>query len=199
MKFAFLSEDLETNQVIRYQIQLEGHLLTYAEVLELWCENIEFRNEFTKTLVDSPFAAFRWETPALTAANQTQPFEFVLVNAPRFENRQTDSKTYQPYFKADDSNHGIVVFNNLGGDATLIVPSPLMVPEIYGHLASFLRNAPAEQVDALWSTIGKTVHDRIEKSPLWLNTAGGGVAWLHVRLDYRPKYYSHWPYKTIRG
>ncbi|MGI9175867.1 MAG: DUF6940 family protein [Rhodothermales bacterium] len=25
---------------------------------------------------------------------------------------------------------------------------------------------------------------------MWLSTAGGGVSWLHVRLDSRPKYYA---------
>ncbi len=36
----------------------------------------------------------------------------------------------------------------------------------------------------------------IGHTPLWLSTAGGGVAWLHVRLDSRPKYYGYSPYKT---
>jgi len=33
--------------------------------------------------------------------------------------------------------------------------------------------------------------------PTWLSTAGGGVAWLHVRLDTRPKYYRYNPYRAI--
>ena len=32
------------------------------------------------------------------------------------------------------------------------------------------------------------VEARIDDRPLWLSTAGDGVAWLHVRLDQRPKY-----------
>jgi hypothetical protein len=35
---------------------------------------------------------------------------------------------------------------------------------------------------------------RVSTTPVWLSTAGAGVAWLHVRLDDRPKYYSHRPY-----
>ena len=31
--------------------------------------------------------------------------------------------------------------------------------------------------------------------PLWLSTAGGGVDWLHMRLDKRPKYYRHLPWR----
>ena len=35
----------------------------------------------------------------------------------------------------------------------------------------------------------------VQTLPIWLNTAGGGVAWLHIRLDHRPKYYRYLPYK----
>ena len=29
---------------------------------------------------------------------------------------------------------------------------------------------------------------------VWLSTAGDGIAWLHVRMDPRPKYYQHTEY-----
>jgi hypothetical protein len=31
-----------------------------------------------------------------------------------------------------------------------------------------------------------------------LSTAGGGVDWLHMRLDDRPKYYRHLPWRDWR-
>ena len=34
-----------------------------------------------------------------------------------------------------------------------------------------------------------------EPRPRGIMTAGAGVAWLHVRLDDQPKYYSHTPYR----
>jgi len=33
----------------------------------------------------------------------------------------------------------------------------------------------------------------------WLSTSGLGIAWLHVRLDERPKYYTHAPYRSPPG
>jgi len=36
---------------------------------------------------------------------------------------------------------------------------------------------------------------RINAKRVWLSTAGMGVSWLHVRLDDRPKYYGHRPYR----
>ena len=31
--------------------------------------------------------------------------------------------------------------------------------------------------------------------PIWFSTSGSGVAWLHFRLDSRPKYYTYKPFK----
>jgi hypothetical protein len=51
-----------------------------------------------------------------------------------------------------------------------------------------------DQVRALWRATAETLLDRISDTPTWLSTAGLGVIWLHLRLDSRPKYYSHRPY-----
>ena len=64
------------------------------------------------------------------------------------------------------------------------------------HLASYLRTADQADGIALWLAVGKAMQDRLNERDVWLNTAGGGVAWLHVRLDDRPKYYHHTEYKT---
>lgn len=87
-------------------------------------------------------------------------------------------------------------FPNLRGDALLVVPSPRTGNDAYGHLAAFLRHAPHQQLDEFWPVVSTAVKSRLGDHPLWLSTAGGGVAWLHVRLDSRPKYYGYSPYKT---
>jgi hypothetical protein len=38
---------------------------------------------------------------------------------------------------------------------------------------------------------------QLGSTPIWLSTAGDGIAWLHVRLDSRPKYYSYGPYRLF--
>ena len=35
------------------------------------------------------------------------------------------------------------------------------------------------------------------EAPTWVSTEGSGVAWLHARLDARPKYYHHAPYRAF--
>ena len=183
-----------SNSITWYQLKNNEHLLSFGEAIELWRTDQTFRDFYNRLLAESPYSAFRWETPVLTSETADDPFEFVLIDTPSFAIRRTDSYSFDQFFTSNDENEGVVCFKNLGGDATLIVPSPRGDHSHYGHLAAFVRNAPASQVDALWQTIGQTVKQKISNTPLWLSTAGGGVAWLHVRLDDRPKYYGYGPY-----
>lgn len=186
---------LGEGRVYQYSISSKGSLVTYSQVLHFWSSSAEFRKYFRDLLSDSPFAGYRWETRALSETSLDEPFEFVLVDSPGFTRRETDSRTYQEYFTTEDTQEGVVTFSNLRGDSTLIVPSPRTDVDAYGHLAAFIRLAPASQVDALWVVVAESVRQRLGKNPLWLSTAGGGVAWLHIRLDSRPKYYCYSPYK----
>ncbi|MEP3478457.1 MAG: hypothetical protein ABJZ55_04360 [Fuerstiella sp.] len=194
--FETATDIVEPDRLTRYRISSDGAILPYSTVLNLWQSDQTFREHFTALLNESPFSGYRWETPAITAATVDRPFEFVLINTPGFSDRKTDGNTYGKYFSHDDTDAGIVAFRNLGGDATLIVPSPRVYETAYGHLAAFVRNAPQTQVHSIWCVIAKQVQSQIGTKPLWVSTAGGGVAWLHVRLDARPKYYGHAPYKT---
>lgn len=69
-------ESVEPGRVTRYSVLREGKQLSFAETLELWRTNDEFRGFYTTLLSDSPFDAFRWETPPLDEATIDHPFEF---------------------------------------------------------------------------------------------------------------------------
>lgn len=90
----------------------------------------------------------------------------------------------------------MVSFPNLGGDAQLVVPTLINDPSHYAHLATFVRNAPIDQVRAFWQTTAQVYEQKIGKKTVWLSTAGLGVYWLHVRIDARPKYYRFGAYKN---
>ncbi|HEY6725417.1 MAG TPA: hypothetical protein VI197_15385, partial [Polyangiaceae bacterium] len=76
-----------------------------------------------------------------------------------------------------------------------IVPCPRAEPGAYAHLAAFLRGAPPDQREALLREVGLRTRQLIGAAPLWLSTSGLGVAWVHVRIDSRPKYYQYTPYR----
>lgn len=190
-------EPLEPNRVTRYVLKCEGDAMAFGEVLRLWRTSEAFRCFFSEILQSSPFPAFRWETPALTESRSSRSFEFVLLNAPSFETRTTDPLAFQNVFTGEDDDHGVVAFTNLGGDATLVIPSPRSDLMAYGHLAAFVRHAPKAQVSSFWRVLGDTVQKCLGPAALWLSTAGGGVAWLHARIDSRPKYYGYGEYRNL--
>ncbi len=176
----------------RYLLTMGGRLLTFDQVIDLWQQDIAFSKFFTSTLVDSRFTAYRWETPPISQANRTRQFEFVLLDEPRLA-RRPDEHAFAEQFAKGESDE-VVVFPALGKGTTLISPKPTNEAAIYSDLASFLRSASESQSTALWQAVGKVMLGHVSGEPLWLSTAGGGVAWLHVRLDRRPKYYGHEPY-----
>lgn len=184
-----------------------GHPLSTSEVIHAWQTNAVFRSFFSETLAQAPFRAFRWETPVLTPALLGRPFEFVLVED-RTLFTAPDCKPFETQFSPKKY---AVVFPNVGGDAILVVPCPIQPDHTaYTHIANFVRHAPAAQIHVLWEQVASAVQQRLglpvaghvcipgqphaPLGPLWLSTAGGGVAWLHIRLDDRPKYYHHLPY-----
>ncbi len=187
----------EHERVHRYSITEDGLPTSYGDVLALWQESLAFQSFFVSLLVDSPFAAFRWETPPISSTTTSRAFEFVLIDSPELS-RRSDDKAFEDHFTADDAHEGIVSFQNLGKDATLVVPSPRAAVGEYAHLASFLRSVPAAQRHALWRTVGSCAQQALTKRPLWISTAGAGVSWLHVRLDSWPKYYQYDAYKKIQ-
>ena len=168
-------------------------VLSYAEVLDLWVANEAFRNYFLQIFTDTPYTAFRWETPPLTSSTLDQPFEFAILAGTDLD-RTPDRETFADLFATMEPG-AVGEFPNLGGDALMIVPSPVDEDSSYSHLGAFLRLAPHAQLHSFWRMVGSAVTGRVSEQPLWLNTAGGGVSWLHVRLDQRPKYYLYQPYR----
>jgi hypothetical protein len=178
---------------LRYAAWIDGRAASASEVLLAWRDDPDFRSRFNAELAESPFPAFRWETPAVSDRTAGHPFEFVLLDSPGLA-RQPDPAPFLEHFEcAGDAE--VLQVPNLGGDALLIIPRPLDVPTAYGHLAAFVRGAPDPQRHALWRSVGEAMLRRIGDRPVWLSTAGAGVPWLHVRLDDRPKYYQHRPYR----
>ncbi len=163
------------------------------EALTRWQTDPAFRAEFVALLAGLPYTAFRWETPPFTRTTLDQPFTFVVLDSPWLERPADEFAFFEHFSESAEA----VAFPNLDNNATLIVPCPHSDLRVYAHLAAFIRHAPETQQHAFLMLMGKTVEAQLSDEPLWLSTAGAGVAWLHVRLDKRPKYYGYAPYKGL--
>jgi hypothetical protein len=186
------SERLADARGVRFALALDSRPATFAEVFRGWQGDAGFRSLFNTLLADTPFTAFRWETPPVTAATLMQSFECVLLDSPGLA-RRPEPEAFAEHFAGAEEE--VACFANLCGDAILVVPCPVAAPSAYGHLAAFVRLAPEGQRQALWRSVAGAMALRVGAKPVWLSTAGAGVSWLHVRLDDRPKYYGYGPYR----
>jgi len=180
---------------------LEGtrHIST-AEFLDGLATDSGARRVLAGCLAYMPFPAFFWEVAAVSSKSANLPFECVALPAPALARAVPDAQSFAEHFSKDRS---VVRFVNLGGDATLVVPCPPRQPSVtlsaYSHLAAFLRQAPSEQQDLLLQEVGRAARDLLRAQPFWLSTSGAGVAWVHVRIDSRPKYYQYSPFRQERS
>lgn len=193
-------------QRVHVCIKSDGQAISMQTFLDLLESTVQFRDAFIQTLSDSPFVAYRWEMPAITESSAGRPCEFVVVNSPEIM-MAPDRRPFRDRFieagaenvagdVAEDAVGDVLVFQNLGRDATLIVPTPTSASDDFSQVATFTQNAPMALQHQLWQRVAATLKQLVNPRPLWLSTAGGGVAWLHVRIDQRPKYYSYAPYRS---
>ena len=176
--------------------------VSFKQAVDLWADETEgamFRLFTSLTLASSLFSAFRWETPSVSVATQDRDFEFVLIDAPSLQRKQNLAPFAEPFKQQRALDPSLVhaTFPNIGRNAIMVAPLPASTADVnHCHLGAYLRTADQADCDALWMAVGKAMQARISERNVWLNTAGGGVAWLHIRLDNRPKYYHHSEYKT---
>ena len=165
--------------------------LSFDEVYKAWRSDDAFRDFWIESLRENPFEAYCWECPPVNDQGRSHPFECVFVSSPSLARMTPDREAFREHFRPGCRT---ATFDNLGNDAVLVAPCPLETDSAYGHLAQFVRAAPDAQQHSLWQTVGEAMQARLGTEPVWLSTAGHGVAWLHVRLDSRPKYYRHAAY-----
>lgn len=175
----------------KYSIDANGKAMTFADVISALKSNSDFAIYFNNLLAASKYQAYFWEVKPVSQHTLQHPFEFVLVNSNSLAHIKADSSAFDKYLSKQQY---VASFANLGGDSMLIAPTS-MAATGYGHIAQFVRSAPAEQVAAFWKQVGEELNKSIGSSPKWLSTSGLAVYWLHVRIDPSPKYYNYLPYK----
>lgn len=174
----------------------DGEPMTWRSWLFALKETPSTALSWATLLAEQPFDAASWECPPLRPDLLDEPVRTVLLDHPFLARRAPDPYDFREPFR--QATGAIATFTNLGGDSVLVSPLPDGVDGDYGHLLGFVRSAPDALVSALWGDVARAVLANLSAEPLWLSTAGGGVPWLHVRLDRRPKYYRHPPYRRPR-
>ena len=169
---------------------------SWARAIAALQEDAAWRDELTRALAECSHDAFFWECAPVSARTTDRPFEWVLVDSPALARARPEPGPFREHI---EGRSGVATFANLGGDAELVAPCADGELEHYPHLAAFVRGAPIEQVHSFWQAVGAALEERLSRSnaPCWVSTSGLGVYWVHARLDSRPKYYTHAPYREF--
>jgi hypothetical protein len=151
---------------------------TWDETLAVW--RTPAHAEHFAQRVDA-FPCCYWECSYSQVGDE--PFEDVLLPA-----KLRSTPNPRPF--ARHLLAPVNTFDNLRGDALMVVPAPVE-DRPFAHLAQFTRHAPHALQVELWNAIADAIEHWWANAwgPLWVSTHGAGVAWLHVRLDSKPKYY----------
>jgi len=175
--------------VSMYMCTENGAPMSYQEWIDKMKTSEEFVDEWIEALRESEYDAYFWEVGPANSHRLNLPIEFVLVESTSLLQLKPDRYTFDQHFQ---KGRPVVSFPNLGGDAQLVVPSPIASDlNTYAHLANFVRKAPHDQVVSFWMSVADNYERLIGVETKWLSTAGLGVSWLHVRIDSRPKYTNH--------
>ena len=189
-------ESLRLGRATKYTLSHRGMPLTFDRALDLLMSAEQgLTGALTELLRSSPYSAYRWETPPISTLNIGRPFEFVLTDDP-FLDMTPEPEVFRDHFVRAPAGTPVLAVPNLSGTATMVIPRQIAEPGAYTHLSNFVRHAPSDQVVALWACVAATARSKVSEMPLWVSTAGGGVSWLHVRIEGTPKYYAHRPYAT---
>lgn len=191
--FEAVSVSENDGNIQKFRIRKSGSELECRQVFDLWERDQNFTEFYSSIFKKCGFDSYIWEMPPISTNTLAQPFEFVLWNTP-VPSAKPDTVTFSKFFDRNANNCGIVSFLNLGHDAMLVVPSPFREGANYSGLAEFFRESPLEQQQALWKVTAHQIKLRLSEENTWLSVAGGGISWLHIRLDSRPKYYRYMPY-----
>jgi hypothetical protein len=186
---------LDKNRICQITILRDRSPLSYRDVIDGWRNSETFRQFYLALLAEAPMTAFFWESLPITRSTVDRAYEFVLVDSPQLVNVQPDRFSFASFFESADPSENVTAFDNLGGDAILVVPCPRSSDRVYVHLAEFVRSAPDTQQHELFQKLAEEIDRRLSDRPMWVSTSGLGVFWIHIRLDSRPKYYTFQPYR----
>lgn len=199
MIFKCNQEDVKT---LHFKCYKENKPLTMKDAFELLgnvnnnlVECKSFISILTKTIQSVSFKSFFFEMPPINSSLMSRQFEFVIIDAPEFENKSAEPSDFKEHMQKGKK---VVSFENLRKDAILVVPCGTKASG-FMDLNSFLTNATKSQIISFWKEVAKNLLFKVENNPdkkIWCSTSGLGVSWLHFRIDNKPKYYKYQDFKN---
>lgn len=132
---------------------------------------------------------FIWQTSVLDSKEQNPYREKIMIK--NFVHAAEDRSPFnlQINKKTNSEELYAIGFWNLSKDAYLVIPKPRSGKN-FQSLFHFCKNASKLQLRKFWKRVVIEIRNMLKQYPtLYVNVQGSAVAYLHVRLDTKPKYY----------
>ena len=166
---------------IYYAVQ-RGKYMTWSDVINSLTNNMDtFIYKLIRFLINIEHKSYFWECDQVSL---NQPFRFAIFNSKTLSHRKQDNTAFNGSINCKKSSPYAISFPSLSKNIDLVVPCKYSKKVDYTSISTFSRTAPIKQQVAFWNKVGENI-----KVGDWVSTSGLGVAWLHVRIARRPKYY----------
>jgi len=150
----------QNEQGTRCRFSQNGLILSFKEVFSLWQTSVEATESFVNEMKKLGFDQWYWEHPAVTKDLMELPYECMILKTKHFDRRKVDTEPFSAHIHQENF---VAVFDNLGHNARLIVPTWKSEKENYKHLGAFINFASTDQVLEIFKTVGNIMEEELSK------------------------------------
>jgi len=139
----------------------------------------------------------KWNTSVLTH-NGTSIFKQKFAidkHLPYMQDYSSFQDKIDDYLKEQQKDNihkvkpDVIDFLNKSKDTLLIIPTPVENKN-FATIKDFVDNASPEHQQTFWKKVAKILKSNMkDNTQLWVSTHGLGVAYFHLRVSIKPKYY----------
>merc|ERR1719418_7324 len=147
--------------------------ITFETFIDSIGTNQDFLDDFINILKNgTDFDEYFFECPPITKSTlNSEKFEFVLKKATRLANRVPDFEKFETHFSScpDEGDRSVDFISGFKKDQYLVCPCPPL-PENsddhtkYVHLAIFVKEAPKNDIDAVFKRSVKVLKEKLNSS-----------------------------------
>lgn len=157
--------------------------MQWKDILDNWTEGLY------PTFAEQAKGPFIWQTSVLDAKERNEYREIIIPK--RFVHKSEYSGPFNEHItkKGNQKEKYAIGFWNVSRDAYLIIPKP-RTRKNFQSLFHFSKNASTLQLRKFWIRVATEIRKMLKMySKVYVNVEGSAVAYLHVRIDTKPKYY----------
>jgi len=177
--------------IYMFKFENNGKIITYRDILKSSKSLITLLMTIFKKITMTQYYI---EFKPISYNLLDSEFEIVFIQSRNLASTP-NSSSFNKDHPIEINKNNVIVFDNLNGDTTLIVPcnNGKSNYNSYAHIGTFFKfeNKIVSQQRKLLKTMFDTYFKMLKQKPstkFLMSTHGHGVPWLHIRISHTFKY-----------